>query len=591
MSGSTAEQLPTGAGSGGLPPVPQTPEALAAALEAAGRTAGRPLAAWLVERGLLTRAALEQAVADRRPGERLGETLVRLGALAPEQLDRARAAALAVPFVEPERFAVEPAAVAALPQARARALGVLPLCFVGPALLVACPDPADAELQSRLGFETDQVVQLVLARADELERAVARHYAAAEDRAALDELRARGVTGDGTRGRDDPEALARREPVVRLVQHLLVDAVRRRASDVHLRPLEDELEVLFRVDGQLLSERRMAKALLPALVSRLKTLGDMNVAEHRLPQDGRARTEVDGREVDLRLSVIPMVQGESVVVRILDAAVGLKRLDDLGFEAADRTRFAELLGRSAGLILVTGPTGCGKSTTLYAALQELRPRPLHLVTLENPVEYRMPGVDQIQVNPVTGLTFARALRHILRHDPDVVMVGEIRDAETAKIAVEASLTGHLVLSTLHTNDAATAVTRLLEIGLPPYLVGASLLAVLAQRLVRRNCRHCVAPEPADATVASALGVAPEEGFRRGTGCRHCHGTGYAGRQAVYELLVAGPELRARIAAGADATELARLAEADGMIPLTCNALSLARRGVTSLAEVLRVRTG
>ncbi len=546
---------------------------------------------WLVERGVLDHGDIARSEALQRAGESLEGVLLRLGKVDQDAVDAARAAAMAVPLVDVEHFECDPAAVAVLNASWARAHDVLPLCFDGHALVVAAVDPSDVELERMLSFTTDRVVELVMARSEGLQRAITAAYGPGEDATALAEIqqsiRALQRPGNET----DLAALAHRGPVVRLVQNLITDAIRQRASDIHVRPLEDGIEVLFRIDGQLITLRQLDKTLLPAVVSRLKTIGGMNVAEHRLPQDGRARLLCNDHDVDLRISSIPMVQGESVVVRILDASEVLRDLGELGFTAADAARFSDLLTHTTGLLLVTGPTGCGKSTTLYAALQALRPRHLNIITVENPVEYRLPEVNQIQVNDTAGLTFPKALRHILRHDPDVVMVGEIRDQETAKIAVEASLTGHLVLSTLHTNDAATAVTRLVEIGIEPYLVSSSLLGVLAQRLVRRNCPHCVTEEVIDPELAALVGAAGEGGFMRGAGCHHCHDTGYLGRHAVYELMVTTSDLRARIADGVSAVELAALAESDGMVPLTANALDLARQGVTSLAEVVRVRIG
>jgi len=546
---------------------------------------------WLLEQGQVDLRDVELIKPLQQPGESLEAALLRRGKIDQDALDLARAAGMAVPLVDVERFRLDPDAVAVLTASWARAHEVLPLCFDGPALVVACGDPGDIELERVLAFTTDRVVELVLARSEDLQRAITAAYGPGEDATALAEVQQsiRALRRPGTE--EDVAALARRGPVVRLVQNLLMDAIRQRASDIHLRPLEETIEVLFRIDGQLITLRQLDKTLLPPLVSRLKTIGGMNVAEHRLPQDGRARVVLDQRDVDLRISSIPMVQGESVVVRILDAGEGLRNLGELGFTKSDAERFEDLLSHTTGLLLVTGPTGCGKSTTLYAALQAVLPRHINVITVENPVEYRLPGVNQIQVNTTTGLTFARSLRHILRHDPDVVMIGEIRDQETAKIAVEASLTGHLVLSTLHTNDAPTAVTRLVEIGIEPYLVSSSLLAVLAQRLVRRNCSHCATAESIDPAMAALVGAGSDEAFLRGTGCHYCHDTGYLGRHAVYELMIATPELRARIAEGASALELASLAQNDGMIPLTANALALARQGITSLAEVVRVRIG
>lgn len=566
-------------------------EQLQAALRRCRFQAPRSPVSWLLEQGQVDSRDLALTQPLLRPGESIEAGLLRQGKVDQDVLDLARAAGLAVPFVDVEPFRLDPDAVAVFEASWARSHEVLPLCFEGPALVVACGDPGDVELQRILAFTTDRVVELVMARQADLRRAITAAYGPGEDATALAEIQQsiRALHRPGTE--QDVAAMAHRGPVVRLVQNLLTDAIRQRASDIHLRPLEEGIEVLFRIDGQLITLRRLDKTLLPAVVSRLKTIGGMNVAEHRLPQDGRARIVLEKRDIDLRISSIPMVQGESVVVRILDASEGLRDLDKLGFSAADSERFEDLLSRTTGLLLVTGPTGCGKSTTLYAALQGLRPRHLNVITVENPVEYRLPEVNQIQVNTTAGLTFAKSLRHILRHDPDVVMIGEIRDQETAKIAVEASLTGHLVLSTLHTNDAPTAVTRLVEIGIEPYLVSSSLLAVLAQRLVRRNCSHCATLESVDPAMAALVGAGSDETFLRGAGCHHCHDTGYLGRHAVYELMVATPELRARIAEGASALELADLAQQAGMIPLTANALELARQGITSLAEVVRVRLG
>ncbi len=315
----------------------------------------------------------------------------------------------------------------------------------------------------------------------------------------------------------------------------------------------------------------------------------MNIAERRVPQDGRARVVEGGNVVDLRISIIPTVEGESVVIRLLNTEVGLKTISELGFSERDLPVFSDLIHKSYGIILVTGPTGSGKSTTLYAALEEVRKQNVNIITVEDPVEYHIPGIEQIQVNSAIGFTFARALRNILRHDPDVIMIGEIRDEETARIAVQSALTGHLVLSTLHTNDASGAVTRLMDMGIESYLLSSSLLGVLAQRLMRRNCIECAREEDVEPGIRISLGVPKDEVFYKGAGCERCNGTGYSGRLAVYELLLVTSGLRRLIKEGVASEQIQREAAKEGMVPLTANALSQARIGVTSLEEVYRVR--
>jgi len=385
------------------------------------------------------------------------------------------------------------------------------------------------------------------------------------------------------------EQEAQRKPIVRLVNAILIQGVTKGASDIHIRPEKDRVNVYYRIDGRLHYSRTMSRSLLPALVSRIKITAQMDISERRLPQDGHARLAWGSKSIDLRISVVPTVKGESVVIRILDKDAGMRPLDSLGLQEREYTLIKRLMVRPHGLFLVTGPTGSGKSTTLYAILNEVKKRDVHLLTVEDPVEYDMDGVEQVQISVVKGYTFAQALRQFLRHDPDVIMVGEIRDEETAHIANKAALTGHLVFSTLHTNDAASTVTRLVDMGLESYLLSSTLLGVMAQRLVRVNCPKCLAPEEVEPYIRHSLNLQPDEVFYRGTGCDACNQTGYRGRMTVCELLVVTPEIAQLINEGGTTQQIQQAAMASGMSKLGDNALTLARTGKTSLEEVFAVQ--
>ena len=388
----------------------------------------------------------------------------------------------------------------------------------------------------------------------------------------------------------DMERLAREKPVVRIVTDLIAEAVSRRASDIHIRPGEQGADVLYRIDDELVPVRRFLRALLPAVVSRIKVLADMNLAEHRKPQDGRTSFLLDnGRKVDLRISVMPAVFGESVVVRLLDTMESLWNIDQLGLSPADHARLDDVMSRSHGMFLTTGPTGCGKSTTLYAMLLELRKQRINILTIEDPVEFYVEDIQQMQVNRAADFTFATAMRNFLRHDPDVIMVGEMRDRETAAIGVESALTGHLVLSTLHTNTAAATITRLLDLGVEAYLLRASLLAVMAQRLARLTCLHCREVEQVAPHIRETLGVGADEVFYSGRGCSRCEGLGVKKRRAVYELMLVTPAIQRLIVPGAEADTIHATAIEQGMTPLTQAAVQLARSGAISLGEAWRLR--
>ncbi|QTN27738.1 type II/IV secretion system protein [Rhodoferax sp. AJA081-3] len=496
-----------------------------------------------------------------------------------------------VPVVELAEFEPQTPALECLPLDVAARLNVLPLLREGDLLVVALAEPLDAEQQHLIRFVTQCRVVAVLATHDGIQRAIGRCYASHDDADELDSL-AVGEIGSGSEEDEmriwsEAEALARQAPIVRLVNNLLADAVSRRASDIHIRPGQKTFEVLYRINGTLVSVRTLRRALLPPVVGRIKILASMNSAEHRLPQDGRIRITENHAGIDLRISIIPSQFGESVVIRILARTAEMRSLDAIGFEAADLARLRDLLRRSMGIVLVTGPTGSGKTTTLYAALQEVVRQNVNIITVEDPIEYELEGVVQIQVNPAIEFGFPTALRHILRHDPDVILIGEMRDYETAKIAVESALTGHLVFSTLHTNDAPSALVRLIEMGVAPYLIRSAVIGVLAQRLVRTNCRHCREVEPVDALMRTNLDLGPEEVFWRGVGCEHCHGTGFAGRQAIYELLVMDKQLAEHVDVGVSADVYRDSALASRMHSLPANGIKLARTGAVSLAEIYR----
>lgn len=508
---------------------------------------------------------------------------------AEERSQRTLAERLSLPFVTLKDYSFDETVLNLIPADYARKHDAIPLSINKSHLSVAVATPMDMELYQTLHFVTGFHIDMMVATKREIQWAVRKYYGAQDDELALESLNGDNHATATPEIQEELMRLSAEKPIVRLVANLLVDAIDRRASDIHIKPRGKNVELIYRMDGVLTNIRFFSKSLLPAVVSRIKILGGMNIAERRLPQDGRCCVKHKNNAVDLRISIMPTVEGESVVIRLLNSQIGLKSVAELGFSKHDEDIFLDLVSKSNGIFLVTGPTGSGKSTTLYAALAEVQRQNVNILTIEDPVEYHMDGIQQIQINNATGYTFARALRNILRHDPDVILVGEIRDEETGKIAVESALTGHLVLSTLHTNNAAGAVTRLLEMGIESYLLTGSLLGVLAQRLVKRNCPHCMKTEPVDALIRRALRVSEKEPFYHSTGCDHCNHTGVSGRIAVYELLQITDTLRKRINADITATEIHEIALKEGMVALTDNAMERARAKEISLAEVYRVR--
>ena len=502
-----------------------------------------------------------------------------------------KACRLGVPLVRLESLQPDPAAIALITPKVARQLRVLPLRVSNGVVAVAMEDPGANNVNAILDFLSRERVVPMVATPRDIRDGIARYYDQLEDRDMVRQLGLDPTARVAENSEEESRRLAAEKPVVALVNTLIADAAARRASDIHLRPGETGTEVLYRIDDEMIPVRRLLRALHPAVVSRIKVLANMNLAEHRKPQDGRTSfTMPNGNHVDLRISVLPAVFGESVVVRLLDTMEGLWNLAQLGLTDQDRQRIEDVMSRDHGMFLATGPTGCGKSTTLYAMLLELRKQRINILTIEDPVEFHIADLQQMQVNRATGFTFATAMRNFLRHDPDVIMVGEIRDQETAEIAVESALTGHLMLSTLHTNSAATTVTRLLDLGVEAYLLRASLLAVISQRLVRLTCEHCREVEVVDPHVRETLGVGPDEVFQSGAGCSHCEGLGVHRRRAVYELMVMSPQLRSLIVPGAEADRIHQAAIEEGMVPITQAAIALARSGAISLAEAWRVRS-
>jgi general secretion pathway protein E len=556
----------------------------------------RELTDILLSRGKIDRGALQRAAHLRTvSGEPIHRILPRLGLVSEEDMAYALAESLGLAVVAGSDFPRKPilgdrVAVGFLRQSR-----VLPIAETASEIHVAMADPLDRYAIDALKLLVDKPVKPVVAVPAELDRQIDLIYGdgKAEEAQRLRDA-AKAAKPVDAQDVERLKDMASGAPVVRLVNRLIAEAVSRRASDIHIEPFEGRLRLRFRVDGMLTDVEAPPLELHAGIVSRVKVMSGLDIVERRLAQDGRCNTSVEGREVDMRVSIVPTLHGEAVVLRILDRARAPLDLGRLGFADVNLKRLVEGLGHGSGVLLVTGPTGSGKTTTLYAALQRLNGPERKIVTVEDPVEYQLPGVNQIQVNPRIGLTFASVLRSVLRHDPDIIMVGEIRDVETARIAVQAALTGHLVLSTLHTNSAAGAVTRLIDMGVEPYLLTSALRCIVAQRLVRTLCPDCRYPAAETPDTLRSLGIMPDdlsEGrphVYRAKGCSQCGGSGYLGRGSVAEVLPIGDTMRRLVLQHADATTLERTARAEGMKTMREDGLAKALSGQTTIEEVLRV---
>lgn len=542
---------------------------------------------------LVSREQLHEALVRQKhsKGKHLGQILLDMQLVSQEEVNVALAKKLGIPFLNLQGFDLPSQMLSRLPADLAIQYNVVPLGEMNGKLIVAMENPLDQTVVNALRFNTNANIEAVMAAGTDIRALLQKFYSKLEESEAIEDLQLDpvGSSPDNSDSLYVMEQEAQRKPIVRLVNAILLQGVTKGASDINIRPEKDRVNVYYRIDGRLHYSRTMSRSLLPALVSRIKITGQMDISERRLPQDGHARLAWGTKTIDLRISVVPTVKGESVVIRILDKDAGVRPLESLGLQEREYTLIKRLMVRPHGLFLVTGPTGSGKSTTLYAILNEVKKRNVHLLTVEDPVEYDMDGVEQVQISVVKGYTFAQALRQFLRHDPDVIMVGEIRDEETAHIANKAALTGHLVFSTLHTNDAASTVTRLVDMGLESYLLSSTLLGVMAQRLVRVNCPKCLAPEEVEPYIRHSLNLQPDEVFYRGKGCEACNQTGYRGRMTVCELLVVTPEIAQLINDGGSTQQIQQAAVASGMSKLGDNALTLARTGKTSIEEVFAVQ--
>ncbi|MBA3850072.1 MAG: type II secretion system protein E [Opitutus sp.] len=542
-----------------------------------------------LDRGLVTAAAVDAVRQTGSAGST--EELVASGALDRQALARAVAEEFGLPFVDVAGWRIPADALRGLPRSFAVRHKVCPLALSDGVLQVAVPDPLDLSVVDAVGHAAGHPVKLCVAPAEDLRRLVARHYGSGVGETLSHEP---GDAMDATAA-ESAAMPADDAPVIRTVHEIIREAVRRRASDIHLEPLARRLRVRYRVDGRLVEAVSPPRHLQLALISRVKLMANISIAEKRVPQDGRIHVDLAGRTVDLRVATLPTSQGESVVLRLLDPEGVCRGLADLGLEAEDEARFTNLLGSPDGIVLVTGPTGSGKTTTLHASLHHLNRTSRKIITVEDPIEYRLPGINQVPVRPEVGMTFAAALRAMLRQAPNVVMVGEIRDRETADIAINASLTGHLVFSTLHTNDAVGAVTRLIDIGARPFLVAAALRATVAQRLVRRICPHCRQASPATPAerrlLRTAAGPRGEIQLMRGRGCARCHGTGYLGRLGIFEMFFITDEARALVYRRAPAAQLRARARLDGLRTMREDGLRKVLAGWTTIEEVLAVAAG
>ncbi|AHF07435.1 GspE/PulE family protein [Desulfitobacterium metallireducens] len=565
------------------------------------KTERKRLGEILIAGGLITPQQLEEALtAQKSLGLRLGEVLINQGLVTEENILHTMQRQLGLTTIDLSRIVVQEKILNLLPESVIRKYNVVPVDLANGALMVAMNDPTDYYALDDLRLAAGMIVRPVLAKAVDISRAIDRYYGKSEAaKAARDFVRQTGMSqvaaasqGDVAtvnsfvRAEEEDEAT----PIIRFLNTIIENAVSNVTSDIHIEPMEEEMRVRFRIDGVLREIMRVPNNMAAPVVSRIKIMANLNIAEKRLPQDGRIAYMVGNRFIDLRVSIMPTMYGEKVVMRILDKSAVVLDKEALGIEGHDLELFDDLISKAYGIILVTGPTGSGKTTTLYTMLNQLNTEEKNIITLEDPVEYNFQGVNQTQVNTKAGLTFANGLRSILRQDPDIIMVGEMRDNETAEIAIRAALTGHLVLSTIHTNDAASAITRLVDMDIEPFLISASLIGVVSQRLIRKICPNCVKEYQANNNEKRLLGIPEYENLtlKKGMGCNACHGSGYKGRIAIFEFMSLQAGHRQLIDNRATADELREYAVSQSMNTLQKAAATKVLAGISTVDELLRV---
>jgi type IV pilus assembly protein PilB len=554
----------------------------------------------LVRRGVIGPDQLKEA--NRMESSTIEEALIKLGYAAADDIMKAKAEQHGLPFVELREIEIPASVIELVPESLARENIVMPLSQESGAIRVIMHDPLDFETIDKLRFVLNREIEVSLAPKEAIVEAINKYYgSASSETESVDSMlqeftdTAIDFAEDGGPGAKAGGVITAEEgdaPVIKLVHLIIQEAVTMRASDIHIEPFADRVRIRYRIDGVLMERDSAPRRLLGAIVSRIKIMAFIDIAEKRRPQDGRIKMLVAGKDIDMRVSILPSSYGQAVVLRILDRDNIKVGLQDLGFGDEDYARFKQLIKRPNGILLVTGPTGAGKTTTLYAALNELNRPDVKIITAEDPVEYYLPGVNQCEVKGKIGLTFARIIRHMLRQNPNILLVGEIRDLETAEAAIQASLTGHLVFSTLHTNDAPSAITRLVDIGIQPFLVASSVMAIMAQRLVRRICPKCRVRYDPPSHLLNGLGLRPEvakkANFMKGRGCNHCNKTGFRGRMGIFELMTMSPQVREMTFKGESTLNVRRLARKQGMRTLFEDGIIKVIRGMTTLDEVLRI---
>jgi type IV pilus assembly protein PilB len=537
----------------------------------------RRLGDLLVNAGLINQDQLQEALHTKKEDQKLGESLLEKGFISEQQLIEVLEIQLGIQQISLYRYPIDTSLMSIVPKDFARRNLLIPIKKEGNQLTVAMRDPMDYYAVDDLRLSTGFQIFQVIATRDEILTAINKYYNIEEF---PEDFQAKSV--------DDQEG--DNAPAIRLINQILASGVQQKASDIHIDPQETKLLVRYRVDGLLKTERTLPKSLQNVLIARIKIMANLNITETRLPQDGRIKLDLEYATVDLRISILPTIFGEKVVIRILDLNSALNKLSQLGFNKINLQRFVKLVERPLGMVLITGPTGSGKSSTLYSSLNHVNTETVNIVTIEDPVEYQVEGINQVQVNHTVGLTFANGLRSILRQDPNIVMVGEIRDVETAQIAIRASLTGHLVLSTMHTNSAIGTIPRLIDMGVEPFLVVSSLSGIVAQRLVRKICRDCKEqynPTEMERDLFQKRGLSIESIYR-GQGCKTCRDTGYLGRMAIHEVLVIDEKIRTMMMNNSSVGKIKEYALRNGMIFLIDDGLLKVKQGLTTIEEVLRV---